>query len=346
MAETSGGLGASAIGRALTRTYLESVAPVSPQRSRTGWIYSDQFLRHNDSLNHPEQPDRLRAITSGLEATGLMKRLHPLKFEPGSDEQIGRVHTRLYLESLARSEGQYLDPDTYLGKGSLDVARRAAGGVMAAAGAVWEGDVANAFCAVRPPGHHALSDRAMGFCLLNNVALAAAAILALAPDAKILIVDWDVHHGNGTQAIFYESPQVMYASIHQYPLYPGTGAASETGRGPGNGFTVNVPLPAGSGAPAFLAALDSILSGPALTFAPDIVLVSAGFDAHRDDPLASLEVSTDGFATATRRVCDFARDHCQGRLVSILEGGYDLVALRESVCVHLAGLIEATEAGR
>ena len=318
-----------------------TATPHSP--SRTGLIFSATFLNHNAEILHPESPSRLRAIVEGLKAAGLWSRLVPLTVGPATEHEIARVHTREYLQLLDRSEGHYLDPDTWVGDGSPPIARLAAGGVIAAARAVWSGALANAFCAVRPPGHHALAGRGMGFCLLNNIAIAAADLLAHVPEARVLIVDWDVHHGNGTQAIFYESPQVMYASLHQYPFYPGTGAASETGCGSGVGFTVNRPLWAGAGDAEFLGALDSILAGPAHEFRPDVVLVSAGFDAHEDDPLAQLTVTTEGFAAATRAVCAFARAMCGGRLVSVLEGGYDLTALGECVTAHVKALMAAGE---
>lgn len=308
--------------------------------SSTGWVFDEEFLRHNADLDHPECADRLRAILRRLTDDGLLDRVETLSYPAATEEEITQVHTREYIGRLAQAEGQYWDPDTFVGPGSPGIARLAAGGVMAATRAVWRGELANAFCAVRPPGHHALADRAMGFCLLNNVAVAAADILAREPGAKVLILDWDVHHGNGTQAIFYESAQVMYASMHQYPFYPGSGAASETGRGKGEGFTVNRPLAAGSGEEEFLAALADILDGPAHRFDPDLLLVSAGFDAHADDPLANLRVTTGGFVLATRRVCAFAREHCGGKVVSVLEGGYDLDSLADSAAAHLRVLIE------
>jgi len=308
--------------------------------TRTGWIFSESFLKHNAGLPHPESPARLQAILARLRDSGLLARMVALPFGAASDEEITRVHDPAYLTLLDQAEGQYLDPDTYVGEGSPWIARLAAGGTIAAARAVWNGEVTNAFCAVRPPGHHALPDRGMGFCLLNNIALAAADILAQAPGRRVLIVDWDVHHGNGTQAIFCESAAVMYASIHQYPFYPGTGGLHESGRGSGLGTTMNRPLAVGAGDKEFLAALAAILDGPALDFRPDMVLVSAGFDAHVDDPLASLCVTTDGFAQATRQVCDWARRSCGGRLLSVLEGGYDLGALADSVAAHVAVLLE------
>jgi acetoin utilization deacetylase AcuC-like enzyme len=180
----------------------------------------------------------------------------------------------------------------------------------------------------------------MGFCYFNNVAVAAANIIRDLPESRVLILDWDVHHGNGTQAIFYETDRVLYSSVHQYPFYPGTGAASEQGRGPGKGYTINKPLRAGAGDQEFLDAISSILDETATLMRPDVVMISAGFDAHYDDPLANLEVTVDGFAEATRQVCKFAKDQCGGRIVSVLEGGYNLSALAESVSAHLQVLMD------
>ena len=197
-----------------------------------------------------------------------------------------------------------------------------------------------AFCAVRPPGHHALADRAMGFCLFNNVAIGARYAQQRHALSRILIVDWDVHHGNGTQAIFYDDPSVLYFSTHQYPFYPGTGARAETGRGAGAGFTINVPLPAGAGDAELIRAFQEELLPRALTFKPQLILISAGFDAHRDDPLAGLAVTEAGYAELTRIVRGIAEACCRGRIVSVLEGGYNLLALGRSVEAHLRTLLE------
>ncbi|GAB4313870.1 MAG: histone deacetylase [Candidatus Zixiibacteriota bacterium] len=307
----------------------------------TGWVYHEDFLRHNAEISHPERPARLTAILEAIDRAGISGRLQSLHFSALDDGDILRVHTRRHLATVDSSEHRYLDPDTFVGQDSPAIARLAAGGVTAAARAVWRGEVRNAFCAVRPPGHHALADQAMGFCLFNNVAIAARAIQTDEPDARVMILDWDVHHGNGTQAIFYEDPTVFYASLHQFPFYPGTGSETETGRGIGRGFTANVPLRAGSRDAEFLAAVEALLNDHGVTFGPDILFLSCGFDAHRLDPLAGLEVSTEAFGEATRLAVQFARDVCGGRLVSVLEGGYSTEALSEAVVVHVCELIAA-----
>jgi acetoin utilization deacetylase AcuC-like enzyme len=217
----------------------------------------------------------------------------------------------------------------------------AAGAVIQAAEDVHYGKLKNAFCAVRPPGHHAERERAMGFCLVNNVATAAAHLIEELKYERVLILDWDAHHGNGTQHIFYDDPKVFYFSCHQYPFYPGTGASNETGAGAGKGFTLNVPLAARTGDREFLAAIKDRLIPAAENFRPQFILISAGFDAHRADPLAELEVTEEAFAQATQIVRKFAEEECGGKLVSVLEGGYDLEALAKSVIIHLKILSEA-----
>jgi acetoin utilization deacetylase AcuC-like enzyme len=318
--------------------YLPAMPPAA---TGTGLVFHPDFLRHNDALAHPESPLRLTAIAERLASDGLTTQLRSVAAMEADDGELERVHTRRYLDQLASAGGHQLDPDTYCGPDTPRIARLAAGGVLAATRAVMRGDLANAFCAVRPPGHHALADRAMGFCFINNAAVAAADVVANDPSATVLILDWDVHHGNGTQAIFYESSSILYASTHQYPFYPGTGSASETGRGAGRGFTINKPLWAGSGDREFLDAISQILDESAGKIHPALVIISAGFDAHRDDPLAMLEVTVDGFVRATHRVCEYAREICGGRVVSVLEGGYNLTALAESVAAHVTVLLDA-----
>jgi len=315
------------------------------QSPRTGLVYDDVFLRHDTGPGHPERPERLTAIVDRLRRNGLMERLTVLPVEPAPLEWLTTVHSARYVERVRESCAQdlpWLDSvDTPISAESYEVALAAVGGVLAATDAVAEGRVRNAFCAVRPPGHHALAERSMGFCLFNNVAVAARYAQRRHNLRKVLIVDWDVHHGNGTQAAFYDDPTVLYFGVHQHPFYPRTGAESETGAGKGLGLTVNVPLPAGSGDAAFIDAFRERLRPAALAFRPDLVLISAGFDAHRDDPIGGMAMTPEGFADLTRITKEIAETCCEGRLVSVLEGGYDLEGLAESVEAHVRVLMEA-----
>jgi len=231
-----------------------------------------------------------------------------------------------------------LDPDTVASPGSWDAARYAVGAVTEAIDRIMAGSLNSAFCAVRPPGHHALSDRAMGFCLFNNVAIGARYAQRRHRLVRILIIDWDVHHGNGTQAVFEEDPSVLYFSTHQYPFYPGTGAATETGEGRGQGFTMNVPLSAGTGDAAYIAVFEQQLLPRALAYRPDCVLISAGFDAHYADPLAQMQVTEAGYRRMTQVVKEIAATCCAQRLIAVLEGGYNLDALGRSVEAHVQEL--------
>ncbi len=313
----------------------------------TGFFYHPDFLLHDTGPGHPERSQRLIAITKAIEMEERARHALPLQkqfsFAPASLEHLSRVHAINYLEFLAQTRKKdffALDPDTTGCGKSWDIARLAAGAVIQAVEEVHKGKLKNAFCAIRPPGHHALRDRAMGFCFLNNVGVAAAHLIEVYGYERILIVDWDAHHGNGTQHIFYSDPKVFYFSLHQYPFYPGTGAASETGTGAGKGFTLNATLAAGSGGQEFLKAIKEKLLPAAEDFKPQFILISAGFDAHRADPLTGLNVTEKGFEEATQVVKEFAEKECGGRLVSVLEGGYDLKALADSVILHLKVLSE------
>ena len=305
------------------------------------FVFHPACLEHNNGPGHPERPERIAAIRGRLERRGLLERLLLLTPEPCSLERIARVHPPSYIEAIRRACAQgpaRLDPDTGVVPASWAAALLAAGGALQACDAVVSGRARAAFVCLRPPGHHAEAARAMGFCLFNNAAVAARYLQEEHGLARVLIVDWDVHHGNGTQHLFEEDGSVFYFSTHQFPFYPGTGARGESGRGAGRGATLNVPLPAGSGDDEYLRVFREVLRPAIDRFAPDAVLISAGFDAHRADPLAAMDLTEDGYAGMTRVVREAAERHCGGRIVSLLEGGYDLEALGASVEAHLGAL--------
>ena len=310
----------------------------------TGFVYDEIYLRHRTGEGHPERPERVSAIVRRLEKTGLLDRTVRLTPVPAAEEWLTKIHSPEYVRRARRScrEGlAFLDSvDTPVSKESFEAAEAAAGGVLVAVDAVVEGKVQNAFCAVRPPGHHATKNRAMGFCLLNNVAIAARYAQGKRKLAKVLIVDWDVHHGNGTQAAFDDDPTVFYFSVHQHPFYPGTGTADEKGRGKALGTKLNVPLPAGSGDRDYQRAFEEKLRPAALAFKPDLILISAGFDAYEHDLLGGMKVSAEEFARLTRIVKQIAEETCRGRLVAVLEGGYNLDGLADCVEAHLRVLME------
>jgi len=314
-------------------------------RSATGLAYHPAFLEHDTGPMHPERPERIRAVLSRLDRAGLRQELKSVPVRDAEDAWLRRVHTAEHVARVERAGRQaaggglaWLDHETPVSAGSVGAARKAAGAVLGAVDAVMAGEVANAFCLVRPPGHHAEPDRAMGFCVFNSVAVGARYAQRRHGLDRVLVVDWDVHHGNGTQAAFWTDPSVLYFSVHQYPFYPGSGAASERGGGAGEGTTLNVPLAAGSGDKDYLDAFERVLVPAAAGFRPDFVLVSAGFDAHPAEFLGNMRVSTEGFAALTGIVKGLAEDLCGGRLVSVLEGGYDLDALGECVAAHLGAL--------
>jgi acetoin utilization deacetylase AcuC-like enzyme len=310
----------------------------------TGFAYTDTYLKHQTGAGHPERPERLTAVLDRLKQNKLLPELVPLPPQPAALEWITAVHTPAYAErvrKLCLDGAEYVDAvDTPVVPASYEAALLSAGGVLVAADAVMAGKVSNAFCLIRPPGHHALPQKAMGFCLFNNVAIAARYLQKHHHLARVLIVDWDVHHGNGTQDIFYEDPTVFYFSVHQSPLYPGTGSAAECGQGKGLGTKPNVPLPAGSGDEQYKKVYEEKLKPAADAFKPDFVLISAGFDAAQGDLLGRMKVTPEGYAALTRLVKAIARQHCQGRLVSLLEGGYNLQSLAASVEAHLRALQE------
>ena len=315
--------------------------------SRTGLVYHPDYLKHEPGGGHPENPQRLRSIIEHLKQVSLWTQLTPIEPAIAPEELLELVHTKEYIERVKWTSQQgfgCLDlGDTLVSKLSFAVARLAVGGVLKAVDAVMEGSLDNAFAAIRPPGHHAERDGAMGFCLFNNVAIAARYLQQNWHLERVLIVDWDVHHGNGTQHIFEEDPTVFYFSTHQYPYYPGTGSNTEKGKGKGEGYTLNIPLPSGSNEEDYLSAFQQGLVPAALSFKPDFILVSAGFDAHKDDPLAGMRLTEDSYYHLTQIIKRIASDTCQGRIVSLLEGGYNLLSLSRSVQKHLNALVEGNE---
>lgn len=295
---------------------------------------------HETGQMHPEHPARIKAIWKALEAPGFaaLDRREP---PTATVEQIARVHPEPYvtaiLDAVPETGMVAIDGDTFLSPGSGEAALRAAGAAVAATDAVLAGDAANAFCATRPPGHHAEPDRAMGFCLFNSVAIAARHAQAVHGLSRVAVVDFDVHHGNGTQAAFWDEPTLFYGSTHQMPLYPGTGAATERGKG----NIVNAPLAPMSGSDEFRQAMSDRILPSVTAFKPELLIISAGFDAHRDDPLASLMFETEDFVWATAELMRVADQVCGGKVVSCLEGGYDLQALAVSTAAHVKQLMTA-----
>jgi acetoin utilization deacetylase AcuC-like enzyme len=299
---------------------------------KTALVTDRAYTRHFAGRSHPERPERIGALidmTDSMNRPGLQHRAP----REATLEEVALCHQPQYLQ-LMRETGSLdrfdFDPDTHTSKDSYRTALLAAGGVLTAAEAVMDGETDNAFAMVRPPGHHALPDRAMGFCFFNNVAIAAAWLLKHRGLKRIMIVDWDVHHGNGTQAMFYESPEVLYTSTHQYPHYPGSGSLREIGAGPGEGYTINAPMPADFGDDEYLRFFDEFILPIGREFRPEFILVSSGFDCHWRDPLAQMRVTEAGFVAMARRVKKLAAECCGGKMVAALEGGYDLEALVNS----------------
>jgi len=302
------------------------------------FISHPHYLKHDTGPHHPEDSARLMAITRHLETTGTLAQLIQAEPTEASLDTLTLAHTPEYvsiIEAACRRGVKALDPDTYICSDSYRAALLAVGGALLAVDQVVQGSSASAFVALRPPGHHAERERAMGFCLFNNVAIAARYAQRYHGLKRVLIVDWDVHHGNGTQHTFEDDPSVLFFSTHQFPFYPGTGRTSERGTGAGVGYTLNVPLEAGCGDNEYREVFEKILYPAAQAFEPQMVFVSAGFDAHRDDPLANMNVTEDGYAQMTSIVRDISERYCEGRLVSLLEGGYNLDALARSVERHL-----------
>lgn len=308
-------------------------------------LYTDPLFLEHETGRHVEIPARLRAITARLESAGLLDRCPRGTYQPLAAEAVERLHSPTVLQrarQVAERGGGMLDADTVLSARSFEVALAAAGAGAAAVDAVLRGPEPTALCLIRPPGHHATPERSMGFCLFNNIALAADHARTAHGLSRLLILDWDVHHGNGTQDIFFRDPTVMFLSIHRFGhgFYPGTGAAEETGSGPGLGYTRNVPVRYGTPRSEFLALFQAAVEEAADKIRPELILLSAGFDAHAADPIGSLGLETEDFTAMTRFIKQVAQTHSGGKLVSCLEGGYNLEALAESVEAHLVELMK------
>lgn len=313
--------------------------------ARSGVIIDRDFLKHEPGLSHPESPDRVKVL---LDLAGELdsRRFQLVAPRAALKEEIGFCHSKDYIEFLETTSqrNRYaLDGDTVTCRDSFGVGLLAVGGFLKLLDSIAAGEFRNGFALVRPPGHHALRDRAMGFCLFNTVAIAAHYLKRLHGAKRVLIVDWDVHHGNGTQDAFYRDPSVLYLSTHQYPFYPGTGAAGEVGEGEGEGYTVNIPLPAGCGDEEYLRVFREIAIPIARRYQPEWVLVSAGFDPHQRDPLGGMVVTEKGFGAMASVFLDLAEGHAGGKIAFLLEGGYHLTALKNSVAAVLQKMEEKRE---
>lgn len=304
---------------------------------KTGYVFHPLYLKH-DTEPHPENPGRLRAIDEAVQSSDLHDNLIFPDPRKATEQEIALNHDPGYIQSVKESceKGiRNLDADTVISEDSYEAALLSTGAGLTAVDQVLDGTCDNVFTAVRPPGHHAEHNRAMGFCVFNNVAVVAHYAIKEKGLNRVFIFDWDVHHGNGTQHSFYSDPSIYYSSVHQYPFYPGTGGGDETGTGDGLGSTLNFPLPAYSGDQDYIDLVEHKLVPEILRFNPDLIIISAGFDAHQTDPLAQMEVSTDCYGKMTQLVLKAAEETCEGRLISMLEGGYNPVALSDSVLTHL-----------
>jgi acetoin utilization deacetylase AcuC-like enzyme len=305
-------------------------------------LYTDDRFLDHETGTHRECPARLIAIRNELKRTGLIQKCQMAETRVATVDELSKIHGGMYVgrvEQYAADGGGWIEGDTFMSPKSYEVARRAAGSSLAAVDAVMKGPDRQALCLVRPPGHHALVHEAMGFCLFNNIALAADHAVKQHHLKRVLIVDWDVHHGNGTQDIFYERDDVWFLSVHRSPFYPGTGQKDETGTGKGLGTKFNMPVAFGTPRRDYLARFETLLTDVANRCRPEMVLISAGFDAHKQDPIGSLGLETEDFETMTKLLAQVARTHSQGRIVSCLEGGYHVDRLAESVACHLQTLL-------
>jgi acetoin utilization deacetylase AcuC-like enzyme len=311
----------------------------------TALLLDPIYKQHLTGAGHPERPERYDAVTSGLERAAIVRDALRIPTRKAAEDEIAMCHTRDYIETvkrdIARGARDLSTGDTAVGPRSLDVALAAAGGVMNCVDAVMKGKANNAFCAVRPPGHHATPMRGMGFCIFNNIAVAARYAQKQHGISRVLIADWDVHHGNGTQDIFYDDGSVFFFSTHQSPWYPGTGAREETGAGAGRGTTLNCPFPAGSGREEIGGAFRERLIPAMEKFQPELVMISAGFDSREGDPLGQFTLADEDFAELTRMLMDIAEKHAGGRVLSVLEGGYSLSGLASGVAAHVTTLRHA-----
>ena len=308
----------------------------------TSLIYDDIYLKHDTGANHPENATRIINTIEYLRSTSIWQKLDIEKPRAATVEEVSTVHAIGQIEEvaeIAKIGGGYLDPDTYVSPDSYEAALYASGALLTAIDLVMDKKRDNAFCLVRPPGHHATPTKAMGFCLFNNVAIAAKYIQSEYNLDRIAIIDWDVHHGNGTQDAFYDDPSVLYFSMHKYPFYPGTGAKEETGIGSGSGFTINIPLSYNIEPQEYLEIFDEILKKRIKRFNPQFVLISSGFDAYRLDPISGLSLEASDFNALTKLTRNIADDCCEGRIVSCLEGGYHLLDLPKCIEAHLNGLV-------
>ncbi len=316
--------------------YVANESGMRYRMKKVGFAYDEAFLRHEPPAWHPDSPDRLINIIITLKASGLWPNLTPVAPRRATFDDIARVHTRDYINKITTFGAGELDPDTYLSEGSLEAALNAAGAVMEATARCKQGEIERAFCAVRPPGHHADADRGMGFCIFNNVAVGARFAQTIGYE-RVFIVDFDAHHGNGTQHIFEEDDTVFYFSTHQHPYYPDTGKDMERGSGKGAGYTYNVPIQAGSGNRDYLTVYQDILPGLIGRFKPDLTLVSAGYDIHVNDPHANIRVSDEGIQGIIRSILDSCTS-CPA--VFVLEGGYDLASLCDSVRITIEEMLK------
>lgn len=299
---------------------------------RTGLVIDTRYQDHQPGQHHPERPARIGGLLRAVES---YQRSGLSRFAPrlATEEEIALIHDTAHIGRVAATAGQdhfAFDADTHVSAQSYETARLATGGLLSILEAVMEREIDNGFALVRPPGHHAERNRAMGFCLFNSAAIGAQYLREKFGLKRVLLMDWDLHHGNGSQHSFYDDPGVLYASTHQYPYYPGTGAAEEVGQGAGTGYTLNLPIPAGWGDAEYQHLFQTIIDPICRQFDPEFVLISAGFDAHVRDPLGGLQVTEEGFSALARVLLRIARDHAQGRCAALLEGGYDLVGLEKS----------------